>query len=116
MSAALEQQLVLLFSDLPDGFAIRDVSVRGSTARLRLVVLHIADQYAGVKILDDQTGFGGRTATPARLTIGSLPAFYHSDVTPNFLVWQQARFLVLIYGVDRPVMETLAGRLITANK
>jgi hypothetical protein len=116
MAPQTEQQVAQLFTDLPDGYAIRDVSVRGSTARLRLVVLHISDKYVGTKLLDDQTGFGGRTAAPVRLAIAGVPAFYHSDVTPNLLVWQQARFLVLIYGTDRPVMETLAAQLIVANR
>jgi hypothetical protein len=115
MSEEVERRIVALFPDFPDGYALRDVTVRGSPARLRLVVLHISEKYANQKLLDDRMGLGQRGAPPERATIGGLPAFYHSDVTPNFLVWQQGRFLVLIYGTDRLVMETLAGRLIVAN-
>jgi hypothetical protein len=101
---------------LADSAVLRNAVSSVSASRLRLLVLRIKSIYAATKILDDKEGFGGRTVPPERTTIGGLPAFYHSDVTPNFLVWQQGLYLALVYGTDRPLMEQLAAGLIAANK
>jgi hypothetical protein len=111
-----EQQAGTQLRDLADSYVLRDAVVRGSKERLRLVVLHVAERYAARPILDPETGFGRRGEATERLTLHGVPAFYHSDVRPNFLVWQQGRVLAVVYGTDRGAMVTLAEGLIAANR
>ena len=116
MAPDVERRVVALFEDAATSYAARDVTLSTSTAKLRLVVLWMSDKFAATKPLNDVTGMGGPNSRPEKKSIGGLTTFLHTDVTPNFLAWQQGLILSLVYGVDRPAMETVAALLIGANR
>lgn len=96
-------------------YAVREVVMANYQTKLRLVILWLSDESFGRQVLDPETGLGGPTR-PEKTSVRGVTAFLHTDVTPNFLVWQQGRVLALVYGNDRSAMEELGGRLIDANR
>ena len=116
MAPDVERQIASLFAGKAITYAFRDVGLTGPSAKLRLVVLEMTDAYAAAKPLDDVHGMGGPNSYPDKKVIGGLPTFLHADATPNFLAWQQRQYLVLVYGTERPAMESLAAPLIAANR
>jgi hypothetical protein len=118
MAADVEARVVATFRDSAVTYAIRDVAMKGASGKLRIVVLWMTDKYAATKPLNDVTGMGGPASRPDKKTIGGISTFFHTDVSPNILAWQQGPILALIYGdgPDRPAMEQLAGALIAADR
>jgi hypothetical protein len=116
MAPDVERQLTSFVADKATTYAFRDVALAGSPAKLRLVVIQMTDAYAATKPLDELHGMGGPNAYPDRKLIAGLPSFLHTDVTPNFLAWQQRQILALVYGTDRVAMESLATSLVLANR
>jgi hypothetical protein len=116
MAPDVERQLTSFVADKATTYAFRDVALAGSAAKLRLVVIQMTDAYAATKPLDELHGMGGPNAYPDRKPIAGLPTFLHTDVTPNFLAWQQRQILALVYGTDHVAMESLATSLVLANR
>ena len=118
MAPDVEARVVATFRDSAVTYAVRDVMMKDASGKLRIVVLWMTDKYAATKPLNDVTGMGGPASRPDKKTIGGVTTFFHTDVSPNILAWQQGPILALIYGdgPDRPAMEQLAGALIAANR
>ena len=116
MAPDVERQLTSFVAGKATTYAFRDVALTGSPAKLRIVVIQMTDAYAATKPLNDLHGMGGPTSYPDKKLIQGLPTFMHTDVTPNFLAWQQGSNSVLVYGTDHIAMEGLASSLIVANR
>jgi hypothetical protein len=116
MTADVERQLTSFVAGKATTHVFRDVALRSSPAKLRIVVIEMSDAYAATKPLDETHGMGGPNAYPDKRLIAGLPTFFHTDVTPNFLAWQQRQTLALVYGSDRVAMESLALSLVLANR